>query len=92
MMPYSLIFKIEVLRYVEKVGSVAKAAHKFRMHPSTIYSWKYIGIKEFQNRAGTVVLPPPVAENNSQKLEKRLHFLEKENAVLREATKLYLSY
>jgi len=82
-------FKVEVLQYLEKVGSVAKASRKFRVHPSTVYGWKYIGIQEFL-KSGPAVSSFPES-GSDRKLKERLHLLERENAVLREAARLYFN-
>lgn len=81
--------KVEVLQHLQKVGSIAKTSREFGIHPSTVYAWKCIGIQKLQRR-----LPQQAtcsATSNDQSLTDRLNFLEKENAVLRAAAKLYLS-
>ncbi len=87
---YSNNFKLAVLQHVERSGSIAETARRFCVHPSTVYAWKCIGTKEFLRRE-QASMPSPAADID-QKLEERLHFLEKENAVLREAAKLYFNY
>lgn len=87
---YPNSFKLIVLQHLERNGSIAETARRFCVHPSTVYAWKCIGVNEFLRR-GQASMPIPAADID-QKLEERLHFLEKENAVLREAAKLYFNY
>lgn len=81
--------KIEVLQHLEKVGSVTQAARKFSIHPSTVYGWKHIGLAAFRQRAS---LCPPPANAVPSDPTARIQRLEQENAVLREAAKLYFGY
>lgn len=81
--------KIEVLQYLEKVGSIAKASRKYGVHPSTVYGWKYTGLQEFLRREPRA---QPDCKLNSPDLAQRVKQLEQENAVLREAAKLYFMY
>ncbi len=81
--------KIEVLKHLEKVGSVTQVAHKFSIHPSTVYGWKHIGLEAFRKRAALAMAP---ANPESADSSARIQRLEQENAVLREAAKLYFGY
>jgi len=83
---YSNEFKIKVLKYLDKVGSVAKTAHEFGVHPSTIYGWKAIGVAGLSRHlAGQ-------SDAQNEDLQKRIRQLERENSVLREAAKLFFEY
>lgn len=81
--------KIEVLQHLEKVGSVSQAARKFSIHPSTVYGWKHIGLEAFRKRAS---LAQPSASQVPADPMARIRRLEQENAILREAAKLYFGY
>lgn len=78
-----------MLQHLEKVGSLTQAARKFSIHPSTVYGWKHIGLAAFCQRAS---LCPPPANAVSTDPNARIQRLEQENAVLREAAKLYFGY
>ncbi len=81
--------KIEVLQHLEKVGSVSEAARKFSIHPSTVYGWQHIGVEAFRKRASRTEPPAyPAPEDAIARIQR----LEQENAVLREAAKLYFGY
>lgn len=88
---YENHFKIEVLQYLGKGNKIAKASRKFNVHPSTIYAWTQIGIEGFLSRSPvrTSPVPEPTA---STALARRMQQLEQENAVLRQAAKLYFMY
>lgn len=81
--------KIEVLQHLEKVGSVSQAALKFSIHPSTVYGWKHIGLEAFRKRVS--LAKPPTNQVYEDHIA-RIQRLEQENAVLREAAKLYFGY
>ena len=67
------------------------ASRKFNVHPSTIYAWTQIGIQAFiareKGRASHVLTSTP-----DLTLVRRIQQLERENAVLRQAAKLYFTH
>ncbi len=67
------------------------ASRKFNVHPSTIYAWTQIGIQAFvareKGKASPVLMSTP-----DLTLVRRIQQLERENAVLRQAAKLYFTY
>ena len=88
---YQNQFKIEVLQYISKGNKIAKASRKFNIHPSTIYAWTQIGIEGFllrEPRPSNLVPEQPLTSS----LTRRMQQLEEENAVLRQAAKLYFMY
>lgn len=88
---YQNHFKIEVLQYISKGNNISKASRKFNIHPSTIYAWVKIGLECFLSREGlrsNQIATRVIAPN----LERRMQQLEQENAVLRQAAKLYFMY
>ncbi len=82
-------FKVEVLAYLSKVGNVFNVASRFRVHPSTVYIWR----RNFlQAVADSRMQPAPDQEQEPiQKLKEKIAFLERENAVLKEAVRIYLN-
>ncbi|WP_288841652.1 IS630 transposase-related protein [uncultured Deefgea sp.] len=89
---YENHFKIEVLQYLGKGNKIAKASHKFNVHPSTIYAWTQIGIEGFLSRGQVHTSPEPEPVAAASGLARRMQQLEQENAVLRQAAKLYFMY
>ncbi|MBM5572095.1 MULTISPECIES: hypothetical protein [Chitinibacteraceae] len=85
---YQNHFKIETLQYLRRVGSLTKAARRFDVHPSTLATWQRIGLEEFMKRElqNTKTLEP---RKSTHELEQRIQRLEQENAVLRQAARLF---
>lgn len=85
---YSEGFKLEVLEYLSNVRTVFQTATRFRVHPSTIYAWRRNLMRSIEEEQAPQPLAP--AQETIQKLKERVAILEHENAVLKEATKIYL--
>ncbi|MCX7205653.1 MAG: hypothetical protein NT086_06645 [Proteobacteria bacterium] len=88
---YQNHFKIETLQYLRKVGSLPKTALRFDVHPSTLATWQRIGLEEFMKRESQHAhsIEPLKFQ---QPHELRIQRLEQENAVLRQAARLFFMY
>jgi transposase-like protein len=84
---YSEEFKLEVLEYLSSMKTVFQTASRFRVHPSTIYVWRRNLIRAVKEKQALRPLIPD--QETIQKLRERVSTLEHENAVLKEATKIY---
>jgi transposase-like protein len=85
---YSEGFKLEVLEYLSSMKTVFQTARRFCVHPSTIYVWRRNSARTIEEKQDLQPLAP--SQETIQKLKERVAILEHENAVLKEATKIYL--